>query len=166
MATSLWLGSCKKASEVQPESHVPEATQTGRGVLYFKMDGKDYPNTYWGGIRLYDYGPSPAIRISAHSNQAGKSKSVILDCDSISGPGIYRIGVKMGQFYPRVVDKARPCRYDEEQRWVNSSGWVHISRLDRKAGICSGTFEVKVWNKGDVCDTIRITHGVFDLSGV
>lgn len=160
------LAACKKASEVQPESQVPEATQTGRGILYFKMDGKDYPNTYWGGISLNDCGPFPAMRFSARSYQAAKNKSVILECDSVSGPGMYAIGVKMGQFYPRVVDKASPCRNDEELRWLNSSGWVHISRLDRKAGICSGTFEVKIWNKGGVCDTVRITHGVFDVRGV
>lgn len=159
--------SCKKASEVQPESIVPQATQTGSGLVYFKMDGKDYPGTYTAIAAQEEFiGGHTRMWISMKSLQRAHTKSIVLDCDSLTGIGTYRIGVKRGEFGVSVVDKSRSCDYFDLQQISNCSGWVKVTRADPKKRICSGTFELKTWPVTGLCDTIQISHGVFDLSEI
>jgi hypothetical protein len=163
---AILCASCKKASEVQPESIVPQATQTGSGLVYFKMDGKDFPGTYTAIAAQEEFLGHTRMWISMKSLQRAHTKSVVLDCDSLTGIGTYKVGVKRGQFFPVVVDKSKSCMYFDDYSKGFSSGWVKVTRADPKRRICSGTFELKVWNENLGCDTIKITNGVFDLSEI
>jgi hypothetical protein len=163
---AILCASCKKASEVQPESIVPLATQTGSGLVYFKMDGKDFPGTYTANAAQEEFLGHTRMWIGMKSNQRAHTKSIVLDCDSLTGIGVYQIGVKRGDFGVSVVDKSRPCDYFDLQKIKNCSGWVRVTRADTKRRICSGTFELKTWPVSGSCDTIKITNGVFDLSEI
>lgn len=158
--------SCKKASEVQPESIVPQATQTGSGLVYFKMDGKDYPGTYAGLAAQEVYVGYSTMWLSLSSNQRAFSRDIVLNCDSLTGPGIYRVGIGKGEFLPIVVDRTKPCHFNDNLLSGNYSGWVKITKADTLNRICSGSFEIKVWSNNPDCDTIRVSSGIFDLSEI
>lgn len=161
--TAFVAGSCKKCSDIQPESHIPKESQTGAYVVYFKIDGKDYPGTYSAWAAQEEFGDHTRMRLDFTSAQKSQTKSFVLDCDSVRGKGIYKVGLNRGEFAPYVVDRSRTCLFFDDLRKGNCSGWVKVTRADTKDRICSGTFEFKVWTDDVSCDTIRITNGVFDI---
>ncbi len=54
-----------------------------------------------------------------------------------------------------------PCVYDFADSTVKGSASITISKLDKSAGIVSGTFSAVFIKEG--CDTISITDGRFDI---
>jgi hypothetical protein len=58
------------------------------------------------------------------------------------------------------VDRATGCQYYSQDAGVYCKGQFIITRLDRQAGIVSGTFWFTLYKPG--CDSVRVTDGRFD----
>ena len=94
-------------------------------------------------------------------------ETVRLKTNGYAGPGLYRF--ESDTCAAEYTDHENRCDYNDDS-WV--SGKLLISHFDTVRGIASGEFSFRIFNDGkrtsgssntNVCDTMAITHGRFDV---
>ena len=80
--------------------------------------------------------------------------------DSIASTGTYRLVKLPRSVYFSDSQKPLTCREYDGISSPYCRGALTVTRLDRQAGIVSGTFWFTLYKPG--CDSIRVTDGRFD----
>ena len=162
----LLLTQCQK-SDPDPVSALPPETQTGANTFGCLVNGQawtprgnagfsnyqvDFDPTYRGGIL--------GIHTYRYDNNGITFQSIIFGGDSINHLGKYSL-----KTLPRsatFTDTGRPtgCNDFDSRYGSYCQGKMVVTRLDRTAGIVSGTFEFTLARAG--CDTVKVTQGRFD----
>ncbi len=152
-----------------PANQLPPATQTGANTFGCLVNGQPYlPSGYNGTTNyavLYDpsfRGGSMDLRTYRYTGtDANTQQSIIIGGDSINQTGTYNLtstGPRGVVFLDR--NKPAPCSRFAGGSIVYTKGSLTITRLDRQAGILSGTFSFTLAQPG--CDTVKVTQGRFD----
>lgn len=150
---------------------LPAATQNGTKAFGCLLNGKAFlPNGNDGNIggspysvvyepRLYE----GLLTINAfrytRKGDENSYQSILLFADSVQRPGRFSLSVKRAEealFY----DAQKPdCRFRARETHYQS-GELVLTRVDKVAGIISGTFHFKLYKPG--CDSVIVTEGRFD----
>ena len=169
LAALLGLSQCKKTAPAapRPEDQLPPATQNGTYAFGFLLNGQPWTPKGSNGTDnyklIYDPGYNGgSLQIRAYRYLPGQPNSqyVLMTCTALSKPGTYPLdGVVAGAYYSTGI--IGPCyEYTDPTPGFKMSGQLVVTRLDRQAGIVSGTFAFTLSQPG--CDTIKATYGRFD----
>lgn len=162
----LLLAQCKKADS-GPVSALPPETQTGANTFGCLVNGQPWTPRGNNGFSNYqvDFDPNyrggeVGIHTYRYDDRSITFQSLIFGGDSIKQLGRYLLNVQ-----PRsatFTDSGRPvgCQDYDSRYGSYCRGSMTLTRLDRAAGIVSGTFEFILAQSG--CDTIKVTQGRFD----
>ncbi|MDJ0365658.1 DUF6252 family protein [Hymenobacter sp. H14-R3] len=161
---ALLLG-CKK-SDPDPVSQLPPATQTGANTFGCLVNGQPWlpggndgtsnysiyydPNYRKGTLNIGTYRYYP---VGSTSRQ-----DIIIFSDSLKSTGTYSLSIpnhQEGLFYGSKGE----CEFHQNEVHYRR-GTLTITRLDKQAGIISGTFAFTLYKPG--CDSVRVTQGRFD----
>jgi len=162
----LLLAQCKK-SDVDPTSQLPPETHTGAGTFGCLVNGQPWTPRGYNGYSNYSvsYDPTYAngtLNVGCYryvGTGADDYQLVGLFSDNIKTPGNYPltiVGHQEGTFADRTRSSCQFLGGDPYYR----RGQLVITRLDKQAGIISGTFAFTLYKPG--CDSLRITQGRFD----
>lgn len=167
LAALLGLSQCKKKSDPDPASQLPPATQTGANTFGCLVNGQVWTPQGNNGSANYSvvYDPNyrtGTLNIAAYryANSQAKQEVIGVFSDSLlSGPGRYKLQA-LGHHGAVFENGPAGCFYNATGSMFYCRGALIITRLDRQAGIISGTFDFTLAKMG--CDTVRITQGRFD----
>lgn len=166
------LTQCRRAdpNPDSPEAQLPPATQTGADTFGCLLNGQAWTPSGYNGTSNYAVtfdptfqGGSLDIRAYRYLNdRLGRYKQqIILGGDGINQVGSYTLASTGSQgafFFGRTT--AGSCSRSPGNPDTYTHGTLTITRLDRAAGIISGTFEFALAQSG--CDTLKVTQGRFD----
>ena len=160
---ALLLG-CKKDAP-DPAGQLPPATQTGANTLGCLVNGVPWtPQGNNGSSNYsvsYDQNPYGVLDARAYRYQqpTDNFQYLILFARELRGPKSYDLRDLVNT---RVswYDKLTGCDLSSDDANTYHKGTLTITRLDRQAGIISGTFAFTLAKPG--CDTVRVTQGRFD----
>jgi hypothetical protein len=162
-ALALLLTQCKKTD---PESALPAETQTGANTFGCLFNGQAWTPKGNDGFANYSVSYDPiykkgSLSVSAYrfSGNAADHQTVGFSSDSVRATGTY-IFKKGSLNQAGVVIRNTNCQYYSQDPGVYCKGQFTITRLDRSAGIISGTFAFTLYKAG--CDSVRVTQGRFD----
>lgn len=160
----LLLAQCKKA-DPDPVSALPPETQTGAGTFGCLLNGQPWTLQGNDGTSNYTLYYDPIYKggnlgIKVYRLQNGFFQDIILGGDSIPSVGIYSLGKAPRSIFYFDSQKSMACQEYTGQQGQYRRGVLTITRLDRAAGIVSGTFAFTLYKPG--CDSVRITQGRFD----
>ena len=169
LAALLGLSQCHQpdAGPARPEDQLPPATQNGTYAFGFLLNGQPWTPKGSNGTDNYKliYDPGyhgGTLEIRAYRYLPGQTNNqyLYLAGSPISKPGTYPLdGVAAGAYYSTGI--IGPCyEYTDPTPGFKMSGQLVVTRLDRQAGIVSGTFAFTLSQPG--CDTIKATYGRFD----
>ena len=85
---------------------------------------------------------------------------IIFGGDSIPGPGNYSLNRTPKTVFFTDSQNPTACQDYDGLAGQYRRGALTIKRLDRQAGIISGTFAFTLYKPG--CDSVRVTQGRFD----
>ncbi len=161
----LLLGCQKK--DPTPEEQLPPDTQTGANTFGCLVNGQAWTPKGNNGTSNYSVSYDTGINGGIFSLQtyrypdaSNAFQSIALDVSS---------NLQVGSYSFRSPQRTRAVFNDTKIRCYWSSadsattyrrGTLIITRLDRQAGIVSGTFSFTLYKPG--CDSIRVTKGRFD----
>ena len=97
--------------------------------------------------------------VSYIGNKANDFQTIGFFSDSIQHPGTYSLTIPKHQEGIFTDLTKSICQFLEGDSYYRQ-GTLTITRLDKQAGIISGTFAFTLWQPG--CDSIYITQGRFD----
>ena len=165
LAALLGLSQCKK-NDPDPVSQFPSATQTGANTFGCLVNDRPWTPRGYNGFSNYqvDFDPTYNNTLVVHTYRYDNSgitfQSIILGGKNISQIGLYTFDLI--NYSAEFSDTGRPvgCQEYSSFQKATSEGFLKITRLDRAAGIVSGTFEFTLAKAG--CDTIKVTQGRFD----
>ena len=166
LAALLGLSQCKK-NEQAPADQLPPATQTGANTLGCLVNGQPWTPQGYDGSSNYSVSYDPSYRLGTlniaayrYANSQAKRQTIGIFSDSLlPGPGRYKLR-QLGHHGAALDDFQGNCIYDRTSAGAYCRGELIITRLDRAAGIISGTFSFTLAKLG--CDTVRVTQGRFD----
>lgn len=167
IAALLGLSQCKKKDAPRPEEQLPPATQTGANIIGCLVNGQLWTPQGNNGSSNYSVVYDPSFRqgtlnIAAYryANSQAKQDAIGVFSDSLlSSTGRYKLRT-LGHHGAGYVNGAANCTYYSTDATTYCRGELIITRLDKQAGIISGTFSYTLAKAG--CDTVRITQGRFD----
>ena len=154
----LLLGGCKK-DKVKPVDQLPPATTTGANTWGCLVNGEVWTGETASQMRA-DWTTSDLLY--ATMGRANWLSVIFPDTTHRASqqPGIYPLvrGGNPGN-YARLTNMGRSYRPEDLIK-----GTAQITRLDRQAGIISGTFSFIMSSTPG--DTVRVTDGRFDISNM
>jgi hypothetical protein len=166
LAALLGLSQCKK-KDPAPVDQLPPATQTGANTFGCLVNGQVWTPKGSDGTSnysiSYDSGLNGGIfnlQTYRYPDASNYFQSIALDVTS---------NLQVGNYSFRSPQRTRAVFNDTKTNCYWSSrdsattyrrGTLTITRLDRQAGIISGTFDFTLYKPG--CDSIRVTQGRFD----
>ncbi|WP_201979792.1 hypothetical protein [Hymenobacter rubidus] len=165
LAAVLLLAACKK-NGADPADQLPPATQTGANTFGCLVNGRAWTPKGNSGYSNYTVSYDPTYRkgtlnVAAYRDGGkGVNDTQVLGfyADSIPTAGSYSLAIidhQEGIF----IDRTQACQFPGNDAYYRR-GLLVITRLDRKAGIISGTFAFTLYKLG--CDSVRVTEGRFD----
>ncbi len=164
LAALLGLSQCKK-SDPDPVSQLPPATQTGANTFGCLVNGQpwtpqgnDGTSNYTVSYDRNQYGGS--LEVKAYRLVNGFGQFINFGCDSISTTATYSLNRPSRSAFFTDTKSPTNCQNYDGQLGQYRRGNLTITRLDRQAGIVSGTFAFTLYKPG--CDSICITNGRFD----
>ena len=166
LAALLGLSQCKK-NDPDPLSQLPPATQTGANTFGCLVNGQPWTPQGYNGFSNYQVDFDPTYRkgiliihVYRYDNTITAFQSMIIGGDSIRQAGKYEFNSYT--YSAEFSDTGRSSGCQEYSSFQNATceGVLEVTRMDRSAGIVSGTFEFTVAKAG--CDTIKVTQGRFD----
>ena len=165
LAALLGLSQCKK-KDPDPVDKLPLATQTGANTLGCLVNGQAWtPQGNNGSSNYsvsYDQSPYGVFDLRTYRYQQQPTDNfqyLILFARELLGPKSYDIG-DIASTRVSWYDRLTGCDMSSDETGTYHKGTLTITRLDRQAGIISGTFDFTLAKPG--CDTIKVTHGRFD----
>ncbi|MFA0963245.1 hypothetical protein AB9P05_15690 [Roseivirga sp. BDSF3-8] len=142
-----------KPAPIPPIEQLPPLTTEGKGTFGCLINGEAfvsyYPNT------LADYSTDDLIDMVADFRDLEASISVAITPFNREEE-IYYFPSSDMQF--SIGSGEDVCDY---RAWDNIEGWVEVSDFNPFDEYVSGTFEYTAVN--EMCDTLRVTDGRFDL---
>jgi len=168
----LLLTQCSKCKNdptpADPASQLPPATQTGAGTFGCLVNGQPWTPQGNDGTSNYSvsYDITPAggvlaiqtYRIYGKAND--EFQNIVLFANQIAGAGSFSFRSPQ-RTRASVNDQKTNCYWSSrDSATTYRRGQMVITRLDRQAGIVSGTFAFTLYKPG--CDTVRVTQGRFD----
>lgn len=162
----LGLSQCKKKSP-DPVDQLPPATQTGAGTFgclvngqVWMPQGNDGTSNY---TVSYDTFPDGGLLEIATYRIDGPGvsdfQSLSLWTKQLNNPGAFSFQNTQTAI-ARFNDQKTNCFWRSSDPNTYRRGTLTLTRLDRQAGIISGTFEFTLAKPG--CDSVRVTQGRFD----
>jgi hypothetical protein len=166
LAALLGLSQCKHANPA-PVDQLPPATQAGANTFGCLVNGQawtprgnagfsnyqvDFDPTYKGGTLI--------IHTVCYDNAGINFQSIHFGGVSVNQIGDYAL--HSPTCYAEFSDTGRPsaCSSYPDGQSSSCQGNMTVTRMDRSAGIVSGTFSFTLAHAG--CDTIKVTQGRFD----
>ena len=164
LAALLGLSQCKKA-DPDPASQLPPATQTGAGTFGCLVNGQAWTPQGNDGTSNYNVYYDHTYRggnfgVNTYRINGGFAQYIIFGGDSINHTGIYSLSRSLRTVFFSDSQKPIACQDYSGQAGQYRRGTLTITRLDRQAGIISGTFAFTLYKPG--CDSVRVTQGRFD----
>jgi len=170
LAIITMVNSCSSCKKNTTDSNgLPAATQTGANTFGFLLNGQPWtPQGNNGTANLslyYDATFSGGVfNLSAYRNTSttnGSRQSIVIYGDTIQTP-LKIILPNKNKFGLNYWNELKGCSYDTSDSTTKIlSGFFDIQKIDKLNHIFSGQFEIIFTN--NVCDTIKITSGRFDL---
>lgn len=160
------LTQCQK-NDPDPVSALPPETQTGANTFGCLVNGQAWTPRGYNGFSNYQVDFDPTYRggeLGLHTYRYNDAKttfqSIIFGGDSISHVAIYQLNILPHS--ATFEDTGRPtgCKSYDSRYGSYCRGMLHVTRMDKSAGIISGTFNFTLAQPG--CDTIKVTQGRFD----
>ena len=167
LAALLGLSQCKK-NDPDPLSQLPPATQTGANTFGCLVNGQPWTPQGNDGFSNYtvaiDQNMSGTI-LDIHTYRIyGKTpnefQAMVLFVTQIKGIGTYSFRSPQRTRASFEYQKTNCYWSSRDSATTYRRGSLTLTRLDRQAGIISGTFAFTLYKPG--CDSIRITQGRFD----
>jgi hypothetical protein len=164
LALLLLFTQCKKDD---PISALPPETQTGAGTFGCLVNGQPWTPLGNNGYSNYSvsYDPTYAngtLNVGCYryvGTGADDYQLVGFFLDSMKTAGIYSL-TSVGHREGIFADRSRnTCQFMGGDPYYRR-GQLIITRLDKQAGVISGTFAYTLYKPG--CDSVRITQGRFD----
>jgi len=163
LAALLGLSQCKKTDLA---SKLPPATQTGANTFGCLVNGQPWTPQGNSGFSNYDlfydssyrYG-TLAINTYRIFDKSTRQQYISISSDSLPQPGVYLIK-STGRQGCHFLDLQSPCKYYSSDKDTYCRGKLTITRLNRAAGVISGTFAFTLYKPN--CDSVYITEGRFD----
>ncbi len=158
------LGCCRKDDPQPAIEQLPPATTTGANTFGCLVNGEVWKVTStstFGNRLVADWTVSDNLSILLSQDMRTSSRSIVFSLPDTSTTIAsltarpYLLSSVLGRCNARL-DKAGA--YYEQRHLVR--GQLTLTRLDRTARICSGTFDFVMANG---TDTIRVTDGRFDI---
>ena len=157
---------CQK-NDPSPVEQLPPATQTGANTLGCLINGHPWTPQGNNGSSNYSVSYDPSFRLGTlniaayrYANSQAKQEALGVFSDSLlPSTGRYRLQTS-GHHGAGYVNGPGNCTYYSTDATTYCRGELVITRLDRQAGVISGTFAFTLAKSG--CDTVRITNGRFD----
>ena len=164
LAALLGLSQCKK-NDPDPVSQLPPATQTGANTFGCLVNGQPWTPRGSDGTSNYTVSYdqniySGSLEVKVYRLSGGFGQFINFGCDSISTTGIYSLNRPSRSAFFTDTESPSACQNYDGQLGQYRRGNLTITRLDRAAGIVSGTFAFTLYKPG--CDSVRITQGRFD----
>lgn len=169
-AIALAFLGCQK-EEVNEVDLLPAATRNGTKAFGCLLNGKAFlPSGNDGNIGggpysvVYDAGYlQGSITISAfrytRKGDPSSYQSILLFADSVQGSGRFPLLAEWEELVAFNDAQNPQCRfYPRDPHY--QSGELVLTRVDKAAGIVSGTFHFKLYQPG--CDSVIVTEGRFD----
>ncbi len=165
LLAALLLSQCKK-KDPTPEEQLPPATQTGTGTFGCLVNGQAWTPKGSDGTSNYSiyYDPSYAqgilsVAVYRYGEKDNDKQTMGIYSDSIKGEGVYVLN-KPSRRGASFKDRLTGCDYNNRDPGIFHKCVLTITRLDKQAGIVSGTFWFTLYKAG--CDSVRVTDGRFD----
>lgn len=156
----LLLTQCKKAD---PESALPPETQTGANTFGCLLNGQPWtPQGNDGTANYTSYLDKDANGdiFDIHTYQISQRQSMVLYVTRIKGIGTYSFRSPQ-RSRASFDNQIAGCYWSSrDSATTYRRGTLTITRLDRSAGVVSGTFAFTLYQPG--CDSVRVTQGRFD----
>lgn len=161
----LLLMQCKKIFP-GPIDKLPPITQEGKNTFGCLLNGKAWTPKGSDGTSNYVVYYDPTYRkgtlnISTYrypNEGSDNFQTITIGSDSISTTGTYSLTIPNHQ-EAMFRDTETNCHFAQGQSHYRS-GTLNITKLDKRQGIISGTFEFTLAKPG--CETIKVTKGRFD----
>lgn len=162
----LLLAQCKKA-DPDPVSALPPETQTGAGTFGCLLNGQPWTPLGNNGYSNYSVSYDSTYRKGTLNvgcyRYIGKGANDVqiigFASDSVQGTGTYPLTVPKRQEGIFKDLTRNICQFPGGDPYYRR-GKLTITRLDKQAGVISGTFAFTLWQPS--CDSVRITQGRFD----
>ncbi len=159
------LSQCKK-KDPTPEEQLPPATQTGANTFGCLVNGQVWKPSGNNGTSNYSVNYDPSYRKGTlnvatyrYTGEGADDYQIIgFFSDSLSSVGVYPLTI-IGHQEASFIDHVSSCEFRSRGSHYRR-GVLTITRLDRQAGIVSGTFWFTLYKPG--CDSVRVTQGRFD----
>lgn len=162
----LLLAGCHK-KDPSPEEQLPAATQTGANTFgclvngqVWMPQGNDGTSNY---TVSYDTFPDGGLLEIATYRIYGQGvsdfQSLSLWTKQLNNPGTFSFQNTQTSI-ARFNDQKTTCFWRSSDSNTYRRGTLTITRLDRQAGIISGTFAFTLYKAG--CDSVHVTQGRFD----
>lgn len=166
-ALLLGLGQCQKKADPSPVDQLPPATQTGANTFGCLVNGQAWTPKGNNGTSNYsvDYGSGPRgeyfnILSYRYPNETNNAQYLIIEVNENLKVGSFSFGntQQTRAFFDDAITK---CSWNSRDSGTTyRRGTLTVTRLDKQAGIISGTFAFTLYNPG--CDSIKVTQGRFD----
>jgi hypothetical protein len=167
LAALLGLSQCKHASPA-PVDQLPPATQAGANTFGCLVNGQAWTPRGNDGFSNYsvvldrdangDILDIHTYRI--YGQDPDESQAMVLFATQIKGIGAYLFRSPQRTRASFEYQKTHCYWSSRDSATTYRRGSLTITRLDRVAGIISGTFAFTLYKPG--CDSVRITQGRFD----
>ena len=162
----LLLTQCKKI-DADPASDLPPETQTGAGTFGCLVNGQLWTPLGNNGYSNYSVSYDPTYRKGTLNvgcyryigKGANDFQTVGFFSDSIQNIGTYSLTIPKHQEGIFTDLTRNTCQFQGGDPYYRR-GKLTITRLDKQAGVISGTFSFTLWQPG--CDSVRVTQGRFD----
>lgn len=156
----LLLTQCKKSD---PKSALPPETQNGAGTFGCLLNGQPWTPQGNDGTSNYtsflDRDNNGDI-FDIHAYRFSERQSMVLYVTHIRGLGTYSFHSPQ-RTRASLENQMAGCYWSSRDSTTTyRRGQLTITRLDRAAGIVSGTFAFTLFKPG--CDSVRVTQGRFD----
>ena len=155
---------CKK-DDPAPLDQLPPATQPGANTFGCLVNGQAWtPKGYNGTLNLnvyYDrtyHGGN--FGINTYRINEKTTQYIVLGGDSIANIGMYSLVSGPRTVFFSDGTKPSACQDSDGKSSRYCRGVLTLTRLDRQAGVVSGTFWFTLYKPG--CDSLRVTNGRFD----
>ena len=166
LAALLGLSQCK-TPDAGPVEQLPAATQTGANTFGCLVNGQVWVPKGYNGTSNYSVDYEPVLNNGLFNLKTYRYPDASNDFQAITLDVSSDFQVKSYSFQNPKRTLAAFKDTKTGCFWINADsavtyrrGVLTITRLDKQAGVVSGTFWFTLYKPG--CDSVRVTQGRFD----
>ena len=159
------LAQCHR-KDPSPADQLPPATQTGANQVGCLVNGQPWVPVGGGTSKNFfvDYDPTLGsgvfgLSVNRYTGRPTGDEYLLVFANPFKNAGSYDLSnpLTTGASFTHLNVG---CDYDSRDAGTSCRGMLTITRLDKQAGIISGTFAFTLYKPG--CDTLKVTLGRFD----